>query len=152
MSSTSIPKTYVGVGPYYVRTGLVDSTRVVNLPLPTNEDDAISLRALRSYTDAYKITKLIQLTGTDYTDLQNDAVDGTLYVTIMPDTIDASVGGPVGSWRFSRAASTSIFTETTCRASDLETTLEVDWPKGATPRVRKTTANYDGTYLVSVQP
>jgi len=152
MSSTSIPKSFVGVGPYYVRSGLVDGTRVVNLPLPTDDDDAVSVRALRSYTDAYKITKLIQLTGTDYTDLQNDIVNGTLYVTIMPDTTDGSVGGPVGSWRFSRAASTSIFTETTCRASDMVTTLEVDWPKGATPRIRKTTTLYDGTYIVSVQP
>ena len=148
----SIPKTYVGVGPYYVRSGLVDTTPVVNLPLPVNEDDAVSVRALRSYTDAYKIIKQIQLTGLDYTDLQNSTVNGTLYVTITPGTIDTSVGGPVGSWRFSRAASTSIFTETICRGNDQETTLEVDWPQGATPRVRKTTTNYDGTYLVSVQP
>ena len=148
----SIPKTYVGVGPYYVRSGLVDSTRVVNLPLPTDEDDAVSVRALRAYTDAYKITKQIQLIGTDYTDLQNDTVNGTLYVTIVPDEIDGSVGGPVGTWRFSRAASTAIFTETSCRATDMSTMLEVDWPKGATPRVRKTTNNFDGTYVVSIQP
>lgn len=152
-SSAAHPKTYVGVGPYYVRSGLVDQTPVVNLPFPVHDDDAVSVRALKAYTDAYKITREITLSGTDYSDLQDDIVSGSLYVTVLPLPTDgSSANGPIGSWRLSRAGTTTIFTETVCKAQDLDTHLEVDWPAGGTPRVRKTTEMYDGTYLVAVQP
>lgn len=152
-SSLAHPKTYVGVGPYYVRSGLVDQTPVVNLPFPVHDDDAVSVRALKAYTDAYKITREILLQGTAYSDLQDDIVNGSLYVTVFPLPTDVSSSrGPIGSWRLSRAGNTAIFTETVCKGEDLETFLEVDWPAGGTPRVRKTTELYDGTYLVAVQP
>lgn len=150
--SAAHPKTYVGVGPYYVRSGLVDHTPVVNLPFPVHDDDAVSVRALKAYTDAYKVTKDISIVGTDYTDLQNNILSGSLYITIVPANSDDSLNGPIGSWRISKAGSTTIFTETLCRGSDQETVLEMDWPSGGTPRVRKTTQNYDGTYLAIVQP